>query len=157
MARQGYLTIPVPTNQLVPTPTKPWQELMARGCWCSQPCGAVTAPWLHAPRGAAAQPVQPCIPPVAPAWDDARCCPFPPLLRAGCFSPTMGSSGNARSSFCWAQTWASRVAGEPAWHSPALQPLRKAALTLPEPRAWCEMMAENHCWSQQILGHQRRH
>lgn len=157
MAGQGYLTISVPTDQLVPTPTKPWQELMARGWGCSQPCNGVTAPRPRAPTGAAAQLVQHCIPSDPPAWHDAGCCPFSPLLLAGCLSPTTAGSGNAQSSFRWAQIWASRVAGEPARHSPALQPLRKAASTLPEPQAWWEMMAQNHCWSQQTHGHQHRH
>lgn len=124
MAGHGYLTIPVLTDQLMPTSTKPWQS--------SQPGAGGAVPRPCAPMGVAAQPVQLWIPLVPLAWQDAGCCPFP-LLLAGCLSPAMAGSSNAQSSFHWAQIWASQVVGEPAQHSTALQPFGKAALTLPEP------------------------
>lgn len=56
MAGQGHLAIPVPADQPVPTPTKPWQELVARSGGTASPvlgdgptaaCGSTAHPALH--------------------------------------------------------------------------------------------------------------
>lgn len=146
----GYLIIPVLTDQLVPTSTKPWQELTARGWWCSPTatcangCGSTACPAVDpsGPSGLARCRML-SLPSSSPGWlPQPRHCRLKQCSEQLPLGPNLGIPGGRGASL--------------AQHSTALQPFGKAALTPPEPWAWCEMTAENHCWLQQTHGHQHR-